>query len=418
MKALALAVGLVLAALTYASAPASAQADCRQIPPWPSFAEVGGSARSIVLVKVIDSVDGVARKARSIDVLKGSSPENIDLGGLRPGRKSVDCVGGTGLHARVGDRLVIAFEGTEAGRAGRIDAVAHVGRMRDRRNISGLERLTSKQANAFNASEPDGLVLDIPPDDPEPQRSFLDDLLDGLAGIGRAVRSPANEAPPDSSEPLWSCGGEQPGFPRAALAGPTGVEKFEGLVYDGLRSAIETMKSEFRFDPRGDRPHKLPWLLAYEGDDEALFLVRRRGTPERYSSMHVGREGRTWGFDGYSDSCRVRPLVTHGMGGSEWRVEDGTSPTADATSVRAEVHERSCASGQTATGRIADPLLEYGEDAIVITIPVRQVDARFVTCQGNPRTPFVIELAEPIGDRLLLDGGPWPPEQRWPTDSH
>jgi hypothetical protein len=30
----------------------------------------------------------------------------------------------------------------------------------------------------------------------------------------------------------------------------------------------------------------------------------------------------------------------------------------------------------------------------------------------------VIELAEPIGDRLLLDGGPWPPEQRWPPDSH
>jgi hypothetical protein len=75
--------------------------------------------------------------------------------------------------------------------------------------------------------------------------------------------------------------------------------------------------------------------------------------------------------------------------------------------------ERECASGRPADGRIADPIVEYGEDAITITVPVRRVEGG-ATCQGNPWTPFVLELDEPIGDRLLLDGGPWPPEQRWP----
>jgi hypothetical protein len=30
------------------------------------------------------------------------------------------------------------------------------------------------------------------------------------------------------------------------------------------------------------------------------------------------------------------------------------------------------------------------------------------TCPSNPWTRFVVELDEPIGDRLLLDGGPGP----------
>jgi hypothetical protein len=75
--------------------------------------------------------------------------------------------------------------------------------------------------------------------------------------------------------------------------------------------------------------------------------------------------------------------------------------------------ERECASGKAATGRIAEPIAEYGVNAITITIPVRRVKGG-ADCQGNPWTPYVLELDEPIGDRVLLDGGPWPPRQRWP----
>ena len=38
-----------------------------------------------------------------------------------------------------------------ADRVGSVDAVAHVGRMRDRRNLSGLERLTFEEARAYDA---------------------------------------------------------------------------------------------------------------------------------------------------------------------------------------------------------------------------------------------------------------------------
>ena len=144
-----------------------------------------------------------------------------------------------------------------------------------------------------------------------------------------------------------------------------------------------------------------------------LRLVRRTRGTERFSAMYVEREGDEWGFGGMG-GCGLRPLITHGLGNSVWRVDPESPPTPGSSAFPIEVVERNCASGRPADGRIADPIVEYAEDAITVTIPVRPV-AGSATCPGNPRTPFVLELDEPIGDRSLLDGGPWPPEQRWPS---
>jgi hypothetical protein len=186
-------------------------------------------------------------------------------------------------------------------------------------------------------------------------------------------------------------------------------------VFDGLRAALEALRPEFELEPREDRPHELPWSLAVYDDDLALFLVRHPGDTEDYSAMFVERQGAEWGFAGYLGDCQIRPLITHGLGSSEWRVDPESPPTARSSSFPIEVMERECASGQPADGRIADPIVDYGEDAITVTIPVRRVEGS-ATCPGNPWTPFELELDEPIGDRLLLDGGPWPPEQRWPLE--
>jgi hypothetical protein len=308
--------------------------------------------------------------------------------------------------------------------------------MRDRRNISGLERLTFEEARAYDASEPD--LADALRDAPSPRihpftevirgavpkqiralaRGVLDELLATIELTLTAQASPRPLIDPVGSaatDMLWSCRGDPPGFPRSVLTGPTGVEDMDGAVFDGLRSALETMRPEFELEPREDRPHQLPWSLAYQDDDLALFLARRAGKSERYSAMYVERDGDTWGFRGYTDDCQPRPLITHGLGSSEWRVDAGSTPTRRSSSFPIEVMEHECASGRPADGRIADPIVEYGEGAITITVPVRRVEGGIATCPGNPWTPVVLALDEHIGDRLLLDGGPWPPEQRWPS---
>jgi hypothetical protein len=378
--------------MTLSGPVSAAQGECPDAQAWPSFAQVAPTARSVYLTKVTDSVDGVAVTARTIEVMKGAAPATVDLRTLRPGRTVDGCPAPRGLHARVGDRLLVAYDGRAPDRVGSIDAVAVVGGERDRRNVSGLEHLGLEEARAWDASGPD--LRDVQTDAPSPP-----------------IAPPPSPGPDDIS---WSCRGEAPGFPRSVLSGPVGVERLPGAVFDGLRRALEVMRPEFELEPREERPHLLPWLLASYEEELALFLVRRPGDIERYSAMYVVREGDEWGFGGYFDDCQPRPIVTHGLGSSEWRVDRASPPTPRSSSFRIEVMERECASGSPADGRIAEPIVEYAEEAIIITVPVRRVEGA-ATCQGNPWTPFVLELDEPIGDRLLLDGGPWPPQQRWPV---
>lgn len=406
MKSLVLIVALAVGTLTTAATPASgAQDECLDAPAWPSFAKVARTARSIYMVTVTESVKGVAVKARAGAVMRGAAPGQVDLRRLKPRRRDDGCPGPSGPYARVGQKLLIAYDGLARDGESSIDAVALVGPVRGR-NRSKLERLTAAEARAYDAPARNPRHrLDRPKDPPLP--------VEGSVDIDELPRATAPSTIPDL-DVLWSCGGDEPGFPRSALEGPIGVEKARGAVFDGLRRALQTMRSEFVLEPREDRAHQLPWLLAYEDEDRALFLVERTRGPERFSAMYVEREGDDWGFGGMG-GCALRPLITHGLGDSVWRVDPESPPAPGSSLIRIEVMEHECASGRPADGRIAGPIVEYGEDAIIVTVPVYPVDASFVTCPGNPWTPFVLELDEPIGDRTLLDGGPWPPEPRWPS---
>lgn len=92
----------------------------------------------------------------------------------------------------------------------------------------------------------------------------------------------------------------------------------------------------------------------------------------------------------------------------------GWAPAGDApvdpaaTEIAVALYERACASGEPATGRIAEPDITYSDDEVVVTIRVipRAGDQ---ACPGNPATPFTLQLDEPLGDRTLLDGGQDPP---------
>jgi len=407
MRILVLVVALAVGTLTTAATPVSgAQDECLDAPAWPSFAKVARTARSIYMVTVTESVKGVAVKARAGAVMRGAGPEQVDLRRLKPRRRDDGCPGPSGPYARVGQKVLIAYDGLARDGESSIDAVALVGQVRGR-NRSKLERLTVAEARAYDApARQRRHRLDRPKDPPLPLEGSID--IDDL---------PRATAPSTISDldVLWSCGGDEPGFPRSALEGSIGVEKARGAVFDGLRRALQTMRSEFVLEPRENRAHEMPWLLAYEDEDQALFLVRRTRGSERFSAMSVDREGDTWVSSGWSGECGLRPLITHGLGSSVWRVDGEAPPTSRSSTFPIEVMEHECASGRPANGRIADLIVEYGEDAITITVPVHPVDASVVTCPGNPWTPYVLELDEPIGNRLLLDGGPWPPEQRWPS---
>jgi hypothetical protein len=83
-------------------------------------------------------------------------------------------------------------------------------------------------------------------------------------------------------------------------------------------------------------------------------------------------------------------------------------PSPDTQTLEVLVHERACASGQTADGRVELVALEETPDEVRLRIGVHGL-AGAQTCPSNPPTPFTVELSEPLGDREVVDASVVPP---------
>lgn len=88
-------------------------------------------------------------------------------------------------------------------------------------------------------------------------------------------------------------------------------------------------------------------------------------------------------------------------GPATWRVDPARPPMAGATSVAVLLTESACASGRSPAGRVLPPEVDYRADRIVISLSVRSWPG---DCPSNPEYRLVVELNEPVGDRLLADG--------------
>ena len=104
--------------------------------------------------------------------------------------------------------------------------------------------------------------------------------------------------------------------------------------------------------------------------------------------------------------CSQRLVTDANLGDADVTLAAAHSP-GDA-SVDLLVHERACASGESAEGRIK--LIELNEttEQIQLRIGVRPRDGD-QDCQDNPPTPFTIDLTEPLGDREIVDASVLPP---------
>jgi hypothetical protein len=66
--------------------------------------------------------------------------------------------------------------------------------------------------------------------------------------------------------------------------------------------------------------------------------------------------------------------------------------------------ERECVSGQEIGDRLVGPQIVMTDSSIRIAFAANPPEGDAFTCQGNPETPFVLELPQPIGDREIIEG--------------
>lgn len=93
---------------------------------------------------------------------------------------------------------------------------------------------------------------------------------------------------------------------------------------------------------------------------------------------------------------------------SFWVDPDALPLPASARTIEGFIREEACAGGMSPDGRILEPTIEYGADAIVVAFLVTKRPGE-QDCPGNPAFPVQVRLAEPLGTRALLDGSEAPP---------
>ncbi|GHD12656.1 hypothetical protein [Zhihengliuella salsuginis] len=85
-----------------------------------------------------------------------------------------------------------------------------------------------------------------------------------------------------------------------------------------------------------------------------------------------------------------------------WRIDDASPPEAESLHVDVLVTRLECSGG--VTGDVGEPTIDEGPAEVVVSYTVEDLGLDAATCPGNPEVPATFELAEPLGDRRLVDG--------------
>jgi len=97
-------------------------------------------------------------------------------------------------------------------------------------------------------------------------------------------------------------------------------------------------------------------------------------------------------------------------GDARWALTEDADVGPGTVEFSAMVTEVQCAGGQSSEGRIAGPEISYTDETVTVTLGVRRLSGAN-SCPGNPPTAVTVRLDEPLGDRVLLDGGTDPPRE-------
>jgi hypothetical protein len=198
-------------------------------------------------------------------------------------------------------------------------------------------------------------------------------------------------------ERMVECGGLH--FPSSFLE-EDDVEDVPVDLADSLDAAARFWRDEF---PGLER---LTWRLVQRDEGSASFLARSDGD-DGWTYLGLERDGDGWTPTGVG-GCRPNAVLEE-SGAAHWVLNPAYRPPGhDATELHVLITERACASGQPAFGRLSPPVVAYTSDALTLTVGVRPVGGG-ATCPSIPPTPATIILPEPLGARVLLDGGREPP---------
>ncbi|WP_166135352.1 hypothetical protein [Nocardioides ochotonae] len=122
-------------------------------------------------------------------------------------------------------------------------------------------------------------------------------------------------------------------------------------------------------------------------------------------TVTLRKEGGQWRVSGWGDCRIVARVLEPGRQGVEVRAARDLDPTSTRLSLR--LREGGCTGGRDPRPHLGAPEVVETDESVEITWTSAAIDG-VATCQGNPWVPDTVELAAPLGDRVLLDASRWP----------
>lgn len=232
-------------------------------------------------------------------------------------------------------------------------------------------------------------------------------ILVGACGPATPSPTPGSQAPPNTiPDPglaflRYTCG-------RFSF----GAEVLDITSSDELANTPEAAALRAHLAQPGPDTDFLPdhgWKLVGTDATGAEYVTVTDGDPGM-ANVILERGEVGWKVSGWGQ-CRPDRLLPDGLGIASWWLPPGQPMPGPATrTFEALVSERACASGRPAAGRIVGPDVVGVNLLVLVTFAVRSLEG-IQTCPGPPPSRVTVDLGEPLGDRMLLDGGALPPRE-------
>lgn len=218
----------------------------------------------------------------------------------------------------------------------------------------------------------------------------------GTEPTGPVVADLPDPTAPEADQTMIGCP-SGPWFPRSSLETQTDLDS------SGRHEIAEAIRP-FLDSEEGVYWPQEGWRILHS-TPESVLLVHLDGA-DGLSFMTIEKTGDSWNWAGAQSggSCPLVIQMPQGLNTVEWRVDPDEKLSPDSTSIRLTINERECVSGQEIGDRLIGPEVVYTDSQILVSFAAEPPPGDAFNCQGNPETPYVLDLVEPLGDRELVDG--------------
>lgn len=211
-------------------------------------------------------------------------------------------------------------------------------------------------------------------------------------------------------DPLVTCGGAD-SWPVSAMA--QGAVRPTAEEDTRIRDSFAQLRREMPMDAPAELLERgalrAEYVVLVDGPRELVLGLgewSEQGPGPRASVLTLARDGDAWDAEGWGD-CQLQIADQPGRDRVEVTAPKG-GVDRETRIITVLATERECTSGRDATPYLSEPEVEETDRQVSVLLTSEAVEGSAL-CVGNRPVEVEIELAEPLGDRELLDAGAWPP---------